>query len=107
MEKVFIATILILFTIQFALADGHDNWDSFTDEEKKQLENIQEDIANYENIDEFLSEIDDNKKPYQKPKGKFTEDFYIALGIGGIGFLIILYIAYHIFKKPGSEFKRK
>jgi hypothetical protein len=37
--------------------------------------------------------------------GVYTDNFYIALGLGGFGLLIVIYFIYLFFKKPRNKWK--
>ena len=52
--------------------------------------------------DENLNEKNDY---YLKPKSQYTSEFYIALGVGSIAFLIILYLIYVMVRGPKKQFK--
>ena len=36
---------------------------------------------------------------------EYTDNFYIALGLGGLGLLIVIYFIYMFFRKPKNKWK--
>lgn len=114
MKKV--SMILFIFVLMFGVVCSSDEWGAISSEE----ENINEFPSDNLNIIEEVIEdtvankespknehLGDNNLPSFFSSDRYTDDFYIALGIGGIGILLVLLFFYLFIRGPKNKWKKK
>jgi hypothetical protein len=111
MEKRFVWLFVFVFAIGLVCAasgwgDINDGNDS--DDVPASVMNDSGDVDSEQ--DKTVDPIGDYVAPdysSEESGGKYTDNFYIALGLGGFGFLIVIYFIYLFFKKPKNRWKSK
>ena len=104
MEKGLFFLVLLLFSFNFVFSAENDGWDvvnsnktevdnskNVLDFDNKTLNNINEGISNFIDSDYRTS---------------YTKEFYIALGILGMGALIILFFLYIFLRSPKNKWRK-
>lgn len=108
-ERSSLFVLAIALCLSFVLAEG--SWDSFNEK------NISSEIL-VENLDDDLSEMGieeselfdnpdlDDSSFENKDSFEYTLYFYIALGVGVFGLLIVVLFLYLFFKRPKNKWKK-
>ncbi|MFH1238343.1 MAG: hypothetical protein ABIH79_00350 [archaeon] len=108
-EKGILFVLIIMFCLSFVVAE--DSWESFDGGNNSSVDIVEnlskggDEIVNGE--DEFFedSKLRDSSFENLNSLG-YTEYFYIALGVGVIGLLILIFFAYLFFKRPKNRWEK-
>ena len=95
-------TILFLVVLMFGVfcgAELGDEWDSFEGNDSDSGSSFVGVNIETESSDVGVSEGEVGEWSY-------TLDFYIALGVGGVGLLIVIIFVYFFLKKPKNRWKK-
>ena len=109
LEKGILFVLIILFFLSFVLAA--DSWDSFNEENNPSLagvENLNDSFIEQENDgDEFIEDSKLRRSSFENLNSLgYTEYFYVALGVGVIGLLILILFTYLFFKRPKNRWEK-
>ena len=104
MYKSMITILITILCFSAVSADNHSEWDSFEESERNSPPKESSQNNNNEPSTQNTPQTSNN---YKSPDSKFTPEFYIALGVGAIGLLIILFLAYIMIRGPANQFKSK
>ena len=114
-----VSVVLFVFVLMIGLAYASEDWgdissgDGIVENHSSEVPSTTDDVsdpvvANSVNEGGSSNEhTDDGALPSFFNNKKYTDDFYIALGIGGIGILIILLFLYFFIRGPKNKWKKK
>ncbi|MFH0711630.1 MAG: hypothetical protein V1889_00725 [archaeon] len=100
--KLVVLVLVILAVGVFCSAELGDEWDSFSgnDSRGSSVEvNVDVGGSNDANVEAVGSG--------GEGRGRYTLDFYIALGVGAFGVLIVVIFLYFFLRKPKNRWERK
>ena len=117
MNRKFIGVGLILGILMVvSLVCAADSWDSFADSEDltATADNVSSDNSSIIPETTSNSDIDTNQsigttsdtKTSSKGAFSYTDNFYIALGVGGVGLLIVIILVISLVIKPHNKWKK-
>lgn len=108
MGRVMVCFVLILLFVNFVIAEG---WDSFEREIDSPVvsEDLGVDIDSDfgESIDSSLGISSGEDSLSDGTSSVYTQNFYFALGVGGVGLLIVLLFLYLFFRGPKNRWKNR
>jgi hypothetical protein len=99
--KVVVLVVILMFGVFGSAALG-DEWDSFEGENGSDVVVVEDDeVVSQEDgvYDEALVEGDSDG-------ARYTRDFYIALGVGVVGILIVVVFLYFFLRRPKNKWKK-
>lgn len=133
MRFVTIFLLIILFSSSLITAQGSD-WSQFEEGNESDFEDVPADVSGGENLStgENLSKEEEPKEPGSLPREepsveqstsptsasssgedegravlKYTENFYLALWVGGLAVVIVLLLLYLLWRKPKDPWEKK
>lgn len=105
--------ILLAFVLLVGFVSAEDGWEEFVDDEAVESDD-DSDVGDIGSDEVGDSEANVDSSPYAgetaSSSGKSTErtqDFYIALGVGGGALLIFLLLLFLLLKRPRNKWKKK
>jgi len=97
-----VVLVMVLMVGVFCSAALGDDWDSFEDgnDSDVSVEVVEDDadVVVVDSDEEVLMDSEDVK---------YTDDFYLALGVAAAAVFIVLLFAYLFFRKPREKWKKK
>jgi len=94
-----VVLILVLMFGVFCSAALGDDWDSFDGNDSSSV-GVNVNIGDPEDV---VSDLDDY---IEREKGKYTLEFYVALGVGAFGVLIVAIFVYFFLRKPKEKWAK-
>jgi len=91
---------VVLILVGFCSADLGDEWDSFSDGNDSASSPVGVDVNAGASNGVGVVAGDSGEWVY-------TQDFYIALGVGVMGILVVAVFLYFFFRKPRNKWERK
>ena len=90
---------LLLFLLMVGVAAAALSWDE--DEIDEGDEWLADEEYGGDVVDVDSSSVSDSGGEFV-----YTQNFYIALGVGGVGVLIVGYLVYSFFRRPKNRWKK-
>ena len=107
--KLVVLLLIVLALGVFCCAELGEGWDSFESGDDSDSSFVEEPSVGGEVFDDMGVKtgglnIDSSGSGNV---GEYTLEFYIALGVGGVGILIVVIFVYFFLRKPKNRWKRK
>lgn len=98
---------LFVFVLAVGFVCAADGWGDINSEVGGRKSVVEGDGGN-DSVDDSVVADGDYVAPDYSSEGSgwiYTDNFYIALGLGGFGLLIVIYFIYMFFKRPKNKWK--
>ena len=107
----------IILMIGFVSAESSSGWSDYADDEEI-VDCIGDDSGSTDCLggDEDISDAPEASTTFGEIAGsesseiaatRYTDDFYLALGVAAVGLLVLIVLIYFLFKKPRNLWKKK
>jgi hypothetical protein len=109
MNKIIVVILAVFFV--FSSVSSADEWDDFSNDSGDDSVLVNDSGVIGDNVGDIAdsgSNIDelDNVDEREMGEGKYTPDFYIAVGLLAIGVLILIFFVYLFLKKPKNKWEK-
>jgi hypothetical protein len=103
--KLVVLLVVILMLDFFCSAALGDDWDSFEGGDDSSSSSVGVNV----NVGDSSESVKTLGSDTSVSKGRwvYTQDFYIALGVGAFGVLVVAVFLYFFFRRPKNRWERK